>query len=84
MTVLISYDLKKGKTPSDATRDERDIRRALMPFDVRFERWEANAPLAPGAGQDAVLAASWLAAVCWMMTGLFRTKGDSRGTPVNS
>ena len=57
MTQLVSYDLKKGKTPSDLTRDERDIRRALMPFDVRYERWEANAPLPPGAGQDAVLAA---------------------------
>lgn len=57
MTQLISYDLSKGKTPSDLTRDERDIRRALMPFDVTYERWEANAPLAPGAGQDAVLAA---------------------------
>ena len=57
MTQLIAYDLRRGKTPSDATRDERDIRRALMPFDVGFERWEANAPLAPGAGQDAVLTA---------------------------
>ena len=57
MTQLIAYDLKKGKVPSDATRDEHDIRRALMPFDVCFERWEANAPLPPGAGQDAVLAA---------------------------
>ena len=57
MTQLTAFDLTKGKTPSSATRDEREIRRALMPFDVRFERWEATAQLPPGAGQDAVLAA---------------------------
>jgi 1,2-dihydroxy-3-keto-5-methylthiopentene dioxygenase len=57
MTQLTAFDLKKDKTPTSATRDEREIRRALMPFDVRFERWEATAQLPPGAGQDAVLAA---------------------------
>ncbi len=57
MTQLTAFDLKKDKTPTSATRDEREIRRALLPFDVRFERWEATAQLPPGAGQDAVLAA---------------------------
>ena len=57
MTQLTAFDLRKNKTPTAATRDERDIRRALLPFDVRFERWEATAQLPPGAGQEAVLAA---------------------------
>ena len=57
MTTMTVYDLTKGKTPQDATRDEREIRKALIPFDVRFERWEATIQLPPGAGQDAVLEA---------------------------
>ena len=57
MTIMTVYDLTKGKTPRDETRDEREIRKALIPFDVRFERWEATKQLAPGAGQDAVLEA---------------------------
>lgn len=57
MTVLTVYDLKKGRKPQAATRDEKEILKALLPFDVRYERWEATKPLAPGAGQDAVLEA---------------------------
>jgi len=57
MTVLTVYDLTKGREPQAATRDEREILKALLPFDVRYERWEASKPLAPGAGQDAVLEA---------------------------
>ena len=57
MTIMTVYDLTKGKTPRDATRDEREIMKALLPFDVRFERWEASVKLPPGAGQDAVLEA---------------------------
>jgi 1,2-dihydroxy-3-keto-5-methylthiopentene dioxygenase len=57
MTQLTAFDLRKDKAPTSATRDEREIRTALMPFDVRFERWEATAQLPPGAGQDVVLAA---------------------------
>jgi 1,2-dihydroxy-3-keto-5-methylthiopentene dioxygenase len=55
MTMLTAFDLTKGKQPRASTRDEREIRRALMPFDVRYERWEASVKLPPGAGQDAVL-----------------------------
>ena len=57
MTVLTTYDLTKGNAPLAATRDEREILKALLPFDVRYERWEATKPLAPGAGQDWVLEA---------------------------
>ena len=57
MTTLTAFDLTKGKQPRLTTRDEREIRRALMPFDVRFERWEASVKLPPGAGQEDVLTA---------------------------
>lgn len=57
MTTMTVYDLTKGKSPRAATRDEREIKKALLPFDVRFERWEASVKLPPGAGQDAVLEA---------------------------
>lgn len=57
MTVLTVFDLTKGRKPQAATRDEREILKALLPFDVRYERWEASKPLPPGAGQDAVLEA---------------------------
>lgn len=57
MTVLTVYDLTKGRAPQAATRDEREILKALLPFDVRYERWEATKELPPGAGQDAVLEA---------------------------
>jgi 1,2-dihydroxy-3-keto-5-methylthiopentene dioxygenase len=57
MTILTVYDLTKGGAAQSATRDQREIVKALVPFDVRYERWEASKPLAPGAGQDAVLEA---------------------------
>ena len=57
MTVLTIFDLTKGGAPKAATRDEREILKALIPFDVRYERWEASKPLPPGADQAAVLEA---------------------------
>ena len=57
MTTLTVFDLTKGGAAQSQTRDEREILKALAPFDVRYERWEAAKPLAPGAGQDAVLEA---------------------------
>ena len=57
MTAMTVFDLRKGPQPISTTSDEREILKALLPFDVRFERWEASKPLAPGAGQDAVLEA---------------------------
>jgi 1,2-dihydroxy-3-keto-5-methylthiopentene dioxygenase len=57
MTTLTVFDLSKGGAAQAETRDEREILKALVPFDVRFERWEATKPLPPGAGQDAVLEA---------------------------
>lgn len=49
--------------PEDAPEDGRvlndaaDIQRELAAIGVRFERWRAQAPVAPGAAQDQVLAA---------------------------
>ena len=57
MTTLTTFDLAKGFQPQSRTTDTGEILKALVPFDVRFERWEASRPLAPGAGQDAVLEA---------------------------
>jgi 1,2-dihydroxy-3-keto-5-methylthiopentene dioxygenase len=37
------------------TRDFDTIRRELGEVGIRFERWEASRPLAPGAGQEEIL-----------------------------
>ena len=39
------------------TSDQEQIARRLAGIGVRFELWQANAPVAPGAPQDAVMAA---------------------------
>ncbi|MFM7190790.1 MAG: hypothetical protein ACKOX2_08235 [Microcystaceae cyanobacterium] len=57
MTTLTVFDLSRGFAPVSQTSDERDIIKALVPFDVRFERWQATRALPPGAGQDEVLEA---------------------------
>jgi 1,2-dihydroxy-3-keto-5-methylthiopentene dioxygenase len=43
--------------PVRSAHEHADIARELGAVGVRFERWAANAPLAPGASQDAVIAA---------------------------
>lgn len=55
MTTLTVFDLNRGFSPVSTTTDTSDIIKALVPFDVRFERWEATRALPPGAGQDEVL-----------------------------
>jgi 1,2-dihydroxy-3-keto-5-methylthiopentene dioxygenase len=57
MTTITVFDLSKGFAPVSQLTDTRDITKALIPFDVRFERWQATRDLAPGAGQDEVLEA---------------------------
>lgn len=39
------------------TRDFDTIRRELDAVGIRFERWEANQPVKPGAGQEEILSA---------------------------
>lgn len=57
MTTITVFDLSKGFAPVSQTTDAREIIKALLPFDVRFERWQATRELPPGAGQDEVLQA---------------------------
>jgi 1,2-dihydroxy-3-keto-5-methylthiopentene dioxygenase len=57
VTTLTVFDLTKPAQAQSSTNDAHEIMKALVPFDVRFERWQATKPLPPGAGQDAVLEA---------------------------
>lgn len=43
--------------PLVETREHEGIRAELAKIGVRFEQWQANAPLPPGASQDEVIAA---------------------------
>ncbi len=54
---LSVYDEDRPAPPRVETTDAAEIARLLGEVGVRFERWSAEAPLAPGADQDAVLAA---------------------------
>jgi len=56
MSVLAIYD-EQGNPQGVATRDHAAIARELAGLGVRFERWNADRPLATDAGQDEVLAA---------------------------
>lgn len=57
MSRLRIYDDNKNDTPLSVIEDHGAIATALNAAGVRFERWEANQPIAPGASQDEVIAA---------------------------
>ncbi|WP_426284706.1 1,2-dihydroxy-3-keto-5-methylthiopentene dioxygenase [Luteibacter sp. E-22] len=57
MSRLRIYDDNKNDTPIAVHEDHADIATALNAVGVRFERWEANQAIAPGASQEAVIAA---------------------------
>ena len=57
MTTLTVWREDAPARPEIVTRDGAEIARLLKAVGVRFERWKAARPLAPGAGQDEVLAA---------------------------
>jgi 1,2-dihydroxy-3-keto-5-methylthiopentene dioxygenase len=57
MTRLRIYDDNKNDAPIAVHQDFPAISAALKAAGVRFEQWEANQPLAPGASQDEVIAA---------------------------
>jgi len=57
MSRLRIYDDAQPSTPVSVHTAPADIARELGEVGVRFERWEANAPIAPGASQDEVIAA---------------------------
>lgn len=57
MSRLRVYDQRKPTQPLSTLLDHAAIARELAAVGVRFERWAANQPIAPGASQDEVLAA---------------------------
>jgi 1,2-dihydroxy-3-keto-5-methylthiopentene dioxygenase len=57
MSRLRVFTEDRPDTPVRTLLDHAEIARDLGKVGVRFERWEANVPLAPGASQDAVIAA---------------------------
>lgn len=57
MSRLRVYDESKPEHPLVTQSDHAEIARTLGGVGVRFERWEASHPIAPGASQDEVLAA---------------------------
>jgi 1,2-dihydroxy-3-keto-5-methylthiopentene dioxygenase len=57
MSMLVVFPDHDPQTRLVETRDPREIAEVLQGISVQFERWEAGASLAPGAGQEEVLAA---------------------------
>jgi 1,2-dihydroxy-3-keto-5-methylthiopentene dioxygenase len=57
MSQLRIYDESNGGTPLKTIVNHAEIERELGAAGVRFERWEATKPVAPGASQDEVIAA---------------------------
>lgn len=56
MTVLATYD-EAGRQLGAPVTDAKTITARLGEIGVQFERWQADRPLRPDAGQDEVLAA---------------------------
>jgi len=57
MSQLRIYDESNGGKPLKTIVNHAEIGRELGAAGVRFERWEATKPVAPGASQDDVIAA---------------------------
>ena len=57
MSRLRVYDQRDPARPIATQSDHAKIAEALGRVGVRFERWAANKPVAPGASQDEVIAA---------------------------
>ena len=57
MSELRVYDEGDGAREQVHTRDFDTIQRELGAVGIRFERWEASRPLAPGASQEDILCA---------------------------
>ena len=57
MSQLRIYDESNGGKPLKTIVNHAEIWRELGAAGVRFERWEATKPVAPGASQDDVIAA---------------------------
>ncbi|HEX7341676.1 MAG TPA: acireductone dioxygenase [Rhodanobacteraceae bacterium] len=57
MSQLRIFNDTDGTTPVGNFSDHVDMARELATIGVRFEQWQANRPIAPGAEPEAVLAA---------------------------
>ena len=57
MSRLRIFDDTQPQAPLSVHTEHTDISRELAKIGVRFEQWEANQPIAPGASQDEVIAA---------------------------
>lgn len=57
MSRLRIFDETQPLSPRAVHHEHAAIALALAEVGVRFERWEASQPIAPGAGQDEVIAA---------------------------
>ncbi|HEX7326038.1 MAG TPA: acireductone dioxygenase [Rhodanobacteraceae bacterium] len=57
MSRLRIFDQREPAHPLATESDHAAIARELGKVGVRFERWAANKPVAPGASQDSVIAA---------------------------
>jgi 1,2-dihydroxy-3-keto-5-methylthiopentene dioxygenase len=57
MSRLRIFDQNRGDTPLSTATEHPEIAQALNLVGVRFERWQASRPVAPGASQEEVIAA---------------------------
>lgn len=57
MSRLSVYHESTPQVPNKVLTHAEDIAATLAEVGVRFERWQASAPIAPGASQDEVIAA---------------------------
>ena len=57
MSRLRIFSETQPQTPLSVYTEHADIASELSNIGVRFEQWEANQPIAPGASQDEVIAA---------------------------
>ncbi|WP_199099771.1 acireductone dioxygenase [Dyella sp. ASV21] len=57
MSRLRIFSDSQPQAPQSVHGEHADIARELGRIGVRFERWEANQPIAPGASQEEVIAA---------------------------
>jgi len=55
MTTLVIFKDDQPTAPVLRTTQREEIARALGEMGIRFEQWQANAPVAAGAPQDVVL-----------------------------
>lgn len=57
MSRLRIYQESRSEAPLSVHQEHAEIARELAQVGVRFEQWEANKPVVPGASQDEVIAA---------------------------